>query len=149
MKISVIFLPKIFYGLLTLFIFNGCAGGGNTRDDYFSSLILQQPLTEIKPELMNGGEEYLIPVTAVYGSEENKSVICLLEDNGLIFLKSKKIKIIRQVDSSVVASNLIPGERILSNRIETINYLQRIIPGTLKKRFTKTEPTILRHSPPG
>ncbi|MBZ0200719.1 MAG: hypothetical protein K8H86_12690 [Ignavibacteriaceae bacterium] len=139
----------IFPGILTLFFISGCAGVGNTRDDYFSSLILQQPLTEIKPELMNNGEGYLIPVTAVYGSEDSKSVICLLEDNGLIFLKSKKIKIIKQDDSSVVVANLITGDRIVSNRMETINYLQKIMPETLKKRFAKTEPTILRQSPPG
>lgn len=119
------------------------------RNDYFSSLVLQQPLTEIKPGLQNNGEGYLIPSTAVYGSEGDKKVISLIESGGIIFFKLTDIKIVRRIDSNIVAANLSVGDRILSDRNATINYLQRVMPETLKKRFAKPEPTILRTTPPG
>lgn len=125
------------------------SGEGNDQNDYFSSLVLRQPLTEIKSGLQYNGAGYIIPATAVYGSEGDKKVISLIESDGVIFFKSTDIKIVKKIDSNIVAASLSVGDRILSDRNATINYLQRVMPETLKKRFAKPEPTILRTMPPG
>ena len=121
----------------------------NYNRDYFSSLILQQPLTEIEPQLLHNGVGYLIPATAVTGSEDRPYVFILIEDKGTIFFKSVDIKVIEKIDSNIVAANLTPGDKILTKPSETLNYLRKVLPDVLKKRFIKREPTRMQYAPPG
>jgi len=121
----------------------------NYNRDYFSSFILQQPLTEIKPELLHNGEGYLIPASAVTGSEDRPYVFILIEEKGTIFFKSIDVKVIEKIDSNIVAANLTPGDKILTKPAETLNYLRKVLPDVLKKRFIKREPTRLQYTPPG